>query len=109
MTLSAATNTQLRKSGQRVCVGARAADLKSTRKGKERYMLFNMIGATFDVSTLIGNYAFPIAACICMAGYVKEIQKEHTEEVSKLRDVLERNTIALEKIVSKLGGDNNEM
>lgn len=108
MTLSAATNTQLRKSGQRVCVGARAADLKSTRKGKI-YMLFNMIGATLDVSTLIGNYAFPIAACICMAGYVKEIQKEHTEEVSKLRDVLERNTIALEKIVSKIGGENNEM
>lgn len=108
MTLSAATNTQLRKSGQRVSVGARAADLKSTRKGKI-YMLFNMIGATLDVSTLIGNYAFPIAACICMAGYVKEIQKEHTEEVSKLRDVLERNTIALEKIVSKIGGDNNEM
>ena len=109
MTLSAATNTQLRKSGQRVCVGARAADLKSTQKGKgkekERYMLLNMI----DVSTLIGNYAFPIAACICMAGYVKEIQKEHGEEVAKLREVLERNTIALEKIVSKLGGDNNEM
>lgn len=72
-------------------------------------MLFNMIGATLDVSTLIGNYAFPIAACICMAGYVKEIQKEHGEEVAKLREVLERNTIALEKIVSKLGGDNNEM
>lgn len=108
MTLSAATNTQLRKSGQRVCVGARAADLKSTQKGKI-YMLLNMIGATLDVSTLIGNYAFPIAACICMAGYVKEIQKEHGEEVAKLRDVLERNTIALEKIVSKLGGDNNEM
>lgn len=73
-------------------------------------MLLNMIGATLDASTLIGNYAFPIAACICMAGYVKEIQKEHGEEVAKLRDVLERNTIALEKIVSKLGGgDNNEM
>lgn len=72
-------------------------------------MLFNMIGATLDVSTLIGNYAFPIAACICMAGYVKEIQKEHGEEVAKLREVLERNTNALEKIVSKLGGDNNEM
>ena len=72
-------------------------------------MLLNMVGATLDVSTLIGNYAFPIAACICMASYVKEIQKEHTEEVSKLRDVLERNTIALEKIVSKIGGDNNEM
>lgn len=68
-------------------------------------MLLNMVGATLDVSTLIGNYAFPITACICMAGYVKEIQKEHSEEVLKLRDVLERNTIALEKIILKIGGD----
>lgn len=62
-----------------------------------------------DVTTLLGNYAFPIVACICMAWYCKDMQKEHSEEVSKLRDVLERNTIALEKIVSKIGGDDNEM
>lgn len=58
-----------------------------------------------DVTTLLGNYAFPIVACICMARYCKDMQKEHSEEVSKLRDVLERNTIALEKIISKIGGD----
>lgn len=58
-----------------------------------------------DVTTLLGNYAFPIVACICMACYCKDMQKEHSEEVSKLRDVLERNTIALEKIISKIGGD----
>ena len=58
-----------------------------------------------DVTTLLGNYAFPIVACICMAWYFKDMQKEHSEEVSKLRDVLERNTIALEKIISKIGGD----
>lgn len=64
------------------------------------------IGATLDVTTLLGNYAFPMVACICMAWYVKEIQKEHSDEVSKLRDVLERNTLVLEKLVTKIGGDD---
>lgn len=57
-----------------------------------------------DVATLLGNYAFPIVACICMALYCKDMQKDHAEEVSKLRDVLERNTVAIEKLLIKLGG-----
>lgn len=64
------------------------------------------IGATLDVSTLLGNYAFPIVACIFMAYYVREIQRQHADEVSKLRDVLERNTIVLEKIITKIGEDD---
>lgn len=57
-----------------------------------------------DVATLLGNYAFPTVACICMAWYCKEMQKNHSDEVSKLRDVLQRNTVALEKLLTKLGG-----
>lgn len=64
------------------------------------------LGATLDVSALLGNYAFPVVACIFLAYYVKEIQKQHSDEVSKLRDVLERNTIVLEKLVTKIGEDD---
>lgn len=64
------------------------------------------IGATLDVTALLGNYAFPMVACIFMAYYVKEIQKQHSDEVSKLREVLERNTIVLEKLSTKIGGND---
>lgn len=68
------------------------------------------IGAALDVTALLGNYAFPMVACICMALYVKEMQKQHSDEVAKLRDVLERNTIVLEKLATKIGRDDkNEM
>lgn len=64
------------------------------------------LGAALDVTTLLGNYAFPMVACIVMAYYVKEIQKQHSDEVSKLREVLERNTIVLEKLSTKIGGND---
>lgn len=39
-----------------------------------------------DIMSLIGNYAFPIVACIVMAWYVKYITDKNQEEISKLND-----------------------
>ena len=70
-----------------------------------------------DISTLLGNYAFPIVACIFMAIYVKDITKsnredtkalneQHTKEMNAFKDeikeALNNNTIALTKLCEKL-------
>ena len=70
-----------------------------------------------DIASLIGNYAFPIVACIAMARYckdtsdknredVKELNKQHTEEMMEFKDeikkALDNNTMALEKLCEKL-------
>ena len=73
---------------------------------------------------LIGSLGFPIVACICMALYVKEqtknnredvkeLNKEHSEEMSMFKDeikeALNNNTIALNKLCEKLEGKGEKV
>lgn len=65
------------------------------------------------IITLVGSLGFPIVACIACGWYckyqsdsyraeVKEIQAEHKEEISKVTEALNNNTLALQKLVDKL-------
>lgn len=67
-----------------------------------------------DWSNLISSVAFPIVACIAMAWYVKyqtdqnnqetaEMRKEHRAEVEKMTEALNNNTIAIERLVERMG------
>lgn len=58
---------------------------------------------------LIGQYAFPIVACIAMGWYVKyiqdnyrkdisEISTRHKDEMDKVTTALNNNTIAIQKL-----------
>ena len=70
-----------------------------------------------DLAGLLGSYAFPVVACICMALYVKEITNNNREDIKTLNDqhnkemsdfkdqiteALNNNTIALTKLCEKL-------
>lgn len=70
---------------------------------------------------LISSLGFPIVACICMALYVKEQTKnnredvkelnaQHTKEMSDFKDeikeALNNNTMALNKLCEKLDTKN---
>lgn len=59
--------------------------------------------------TILGNYVFPIVACCAMAFFVKymydqtngridKLNEQHKNEVDNLSEVIENNTIALEKM-----------
>lgn len=64
---------------------------------------------TDTILTVLGNYAFPIVCCICMAYFVKymydqtnervdNLNEKHKNEVDALSEVIKNNTIALEKM-----------
>jgi len=66
-----------------------------------------------DWTQVIGSLGFPIVACIGMGWYVKyqtdsykeevkEMQKEHKDEISKISDALNKNTEAITKLCEKL-------
>lgn len=70
-----------------------------------------------DIAQLIATIGFPIVACIGMGWYVKyqtdnytsevkDMQKEHKEEINKVTEALNNNTIALQKLCDKI--DNKE-
>ena len=66
-----------------------------------------------DVITIIQSFGFPIAACACMAWYVKyitdennkrldDLNRDHKEEVQSLSEALQNNTLALQKLTDYL-------
>lgn len=65
------------------------------------------------ISTLITTVGFPIVACGFLAWYVKyqtdqnnqevsQMRKEHKEELEKVSEALNRNTVALEKLCTQI-------
>lgn len=70
-------------------------------------------GVEVDWVQLISSVGFPIVACLGMGWYVKyqtdnyreevrDMQKEHKEEISRITEALNNNTEALQKLADKL-------
>ena len=57
-----------------------------------------------ELTTLLGNYAFPIVCVIAMFIVWNKEREDHKEEVSKMTEAVNNNTIVLRQILTKLGG-----
>ena len=67
-----------------------------------------------DIVQVISAVGFPIVAALGCGFFVKwqyeqnmkqneELRKEHKEEVSKMTEALNNNTLALQKLIDKIG------
>ncbi len=50
----------------------------------------------------ISTVGFPIAMCCIMAYYVKYTEDKHREEINSIREALENNTLALQKLTDNM-------
>lgn len=57
---------------------------------------------------LVSSLGFPIACCIAMFRQNNKLNESHKSEMNKLNEAINNNTIALNHIIDKLGGDNSE-
>lgn len=68
---------------------------------------------------LIGQYAFPIAACIAMGWYVKyshdyfrkdymDIMTKHKEEMDTITAAVNNNTAAINSLITYIRGANDD-
>lgn len=66
---------------------------------------------------LISSLGFPIVACIFVAWYtskqtenyrsdIKEMQREHKEEIAHITEAINNNTIVLQKLCDKLDDES---
>lgn len=62
------------------------------------------MGWVQQIVELISKVGFPIAACLICFWYINKQQQQHTEETCQLREVLERNTLAIQRLADKLEG-----
>lgn len=54
------------------------------------------------ITQLIGSLGFPIVACVALYVRMNKQDEVHKEEMHKLTESLNNNTIALNKLVDKL-------
>ena len=63
-----------------------------------------------DILTLVGQYAFPIVACVAMGWYVKDqgdknreqlkdVMEQHREEMKEVTNAVNNNTLVIQRLV----------
>lgn len=69
-----------------------------------------------DIVNIVTSVGFPIVACSAMGWYVKyisdrhsaevqQLNEQHQEEMNQVTEALNNNTLALQKLCDKIGGD----
>lgn len=73
-----------------------------------------------SILSAISSIGFPIVACIGIAWFfnkvnenyrqdIKEMSQQHKEEMQAMTEAVTNNTMALQKLIDKLeGGDNDD-
>lgn len=56
---------------------------------------------------LISNVGFPIACCCALFYYMTKQRDQHKEELEKMVNALNNNTLALSKLEAKIGVDDS--
>lgn len=61
-----------------------------------------------EVTTAISTLGFPIVMCGAMFWYMLKEKDSHKEEMNSVTEALNNNTLILQKLCDKLGGDKND-
>lgn len=59
------------------------------------------------IVTIVSGLGFPIVACFGCAWYINKQSDSHKEEIDKITEALNNNTLALTRLIDKLGGDGD--
>lgn len=71
------------------------------------------------IITMVGSLGFPIVACIGMAIFfrevnknyredIKELSSNHKNEMDKVTEAINNNTIVVQKLIDKLDKDGDD-
>lgn len=58
------------------------------------------------VTQFIGSLGFPIAVCLICFWYINKREEAHKDEVTKLAEAINNNTLVMQKLVVRLGDDD---
>lgn len=59
------------------------------------------------ISQIISNIGFPVAVCLICFWYINKLDETHREEVNKLTEALNNNTLVMKELCDKIGVDMN--
>lgn len=54
------------------------------------------------ITQFIGTLGFPISVCLVCFWYINKREEQHKDEIKKLSDALNNNTIVMQKLVDRI-------
>lgn len=58
-----------------------------------------------DIVSIISSVGFPITMTLILLWYIYDSNNKHKEEIDKMSEALNNNTIAITKLLDRLGGE----
>lgn len=58
-----------------------------------------------DIVSVISSVGFPITVALLLLWYIYDSNNKHKEEIDRMSEALNNNTIAITKLLDALGGD----
>lgn len=58
------------------------------------------------ITQIVSSIGFPIVACMGCAWYINKQSDSHKKEIDKITEALNNNTLALTRLLDKLGDEN---
>lgn len=55
-----------------------------------------------NIISVVSQVGFPIAMCLVMAWYIKYTNDQHKDEISKITEALNNNTLAVQKLCERM-------
>lgn len=60
-----------------------------------------------NVMQIVGQFGFPIACCVALFWLVIKMSEQHKEEMAKVTEALNNNTLAITKLEERLNHGEN--
>lgn len=61
-----------------------------------------------SITQAISSLGFPIAVCLICFWYINKREEQNKAEIDKLSEAVNNNTLVMQKLVDRLGGDADE-
>ena len=61
-----------------------------------------------DIAQLVSTIGFPIAMCIALLWYIKDMGDKHKEETKDFTEALNNNTLVLQRLCDTLGVERDK-
>ena len=61
-----------------------------------------------SITQIVSTVGFPIAMCVALLWYIKEIEDNHKEETEKFTEALNSNTLVLQKLCDAMNVKREE-
>lgn len=58
-----------------------------------------------DIVSVISSVGFPITMTLLLLWYIYDSNNKHKEEIDRMSEALNNNTVAITKLLDALGGD----